>query len=193
MSALATPHVRTERLLLRPGTPADRTALIHFYARSWAKHLKPWSPVPACRDNDYAAMADESILRARTGLEAGTCCRMWAFDAAGAAVGAVSLNNIVRGSFSNADAGWWISADHLRQGFCTEMVRAALRLALTPGLGVELHRVQCGIIPRNVASLGVAAKVGFRREGLALHYLRIADNWEDHIIFARTVEDGPLQ
>ncbi len=147
--------------------------------------------MPQCAPNDFAAMSKESILRAREGIETGTACRLTAFDSQGTVVGAVSLNNIVRGSFLNTDAGWWISANHLRQGFATEAVRAALRYALTASpAGLGLHRVQCGIIPRNTASLGVARKVGLRQEGVALRYLRIADVWEDHLIFARTVEDA---
>jgi ribosomal-protein-alanine N-acetyltransferase len=136
-------------------------------------------------------MANESILRAREGLAAGTACRLTAFDQRGIVVGAVSLNNIIRGSFMNTDAGWWTSADHLRQGIATEAVRAALHFALSPWpVGLGLHRVQCGIIPRNTPSLGVARNVGLRQEGVALRYLRIADVWEDHLVFARTVEDA---
>ena len=52
-----------------------------------------------------------------------------------------------------------------------------------------LHRVQANIIPRNVASVRVAEKAGLRREGLALRYLRINGAWEDHAMYARTLED----
>jgi len=55
----------------------------------------------------------------------------------------------------------------------------------------ELHRVQAAVIPRNTASLAVVRRVGLRPEGTALRYLRIAGLWEDHEIFAATLEDGP--
>ena len=45
-------------------------------------------------------------------------------------------------------------------------------------------------MPRNAASIRVLEKNGFRREGVAPSYLRINGTWEDHIIFARTVEDS---
>ena len=45
------------------------------------------------------------------------------------------------------------------------------------------------MIPRNAASIRVLEKVGFREEGLALRYLRIAGVWEDHRLFALTTED----
>jgi ribosomal-protein-alanine N-acetyltransferase len=45
------------------------------------------------------------------------------------------------------------------------------------------------VIPRNVRSIRVVEKAGFRREGRALKYLNIAGAWEDHDIFALTLED----
>jgi ribosomal-protein-alanine N-acetyltransferase len=37
----------------------------------------------------------------------------------------------------------------------------------------------------------VLEKAGYRREGLSVRYLKIAGSWRDHLLFARTVEDGP--
>ena len=42
---------------------------------------------------------------------------------------------------------------------------------------------------KNPRSARVLEKAGFRREGLALHYLQVAGRWEDHDMFAITVED----
>jgi ribosomal-protein-alanine N-acetyltransferase len=52
-----------------------------------------------------------------------------------------------------------------------------------------LHRVQPAIIPRNQRSVGVAQRAGYRLEGRALHYLNINGVWEDHDIYALTLED----
>jgi ribosomal-protein-alanine N-acetyltransferase len=57
------------------------------------------------------------------------------------------------------------------------------------GSGLGLHRAQCGIIPSNAASLAVAERVGFRREGLARRYLKINARWQDHVLLAVTLED----
>ena len=35
----------------------------------------------------------------------------------------------------------------------------------------------------------LARSVGFRREGDALRYLHIAGEWQDHVMFAITVEE----
>ena len=54
-----------------------------------------------------------------------------------------------------------------------------------------LHRVQPAVMPRNAASQRVVEKAGFRHEGLAVRYLRIAGAWEDHDLYAITVEEHP--
>ena len=52
-----------------------------------------------------------------------------------------------------------------------------------------LHRVQPAIMPRNIRSRRVVEKCGFRQEGVAARYLRINGAWEDHLLYAMTVED----
>jgi ribosomal-protein-alanine N-acetyltransferase len=44
-------------------------------------------------------------------------------------------------------------------------------------------------MPANAASLRIAEKAGFRREGLASAYLKIAGAWEDHVMLATTREE----
>ena len=177
--------------MLRPIAEGDRAEFLRVHRASWESHLAPWSPVPpldAAGRPDFEAMFAQALTRSADGFAAGTGCRLLGFDSAGVLVGGFNLNNIVRGIFQNADAGWWVAADQTRNGYATEGVRALVRHALEPA-GLGLHRVQCGIIPQNEASLAVAARAGFRREGLAQRYLKINGAWEDHVIFALTAED----
>jgi ribosomal-protein-alanine N-acetyltransferase len=52
-----------------------------------------------------------------------------------------------------------------------------------------LHRLQIAIIPRNGASRRVVEKLKIRDEGVAVRYLEINGEWEDHIRFAITLEE----
>ena len=101
-------------------------------------------------------------------------------------VGRMSLGGILRGVFQNAYLGYWIDAEHQGHGLMTEAVQAGVDFAFREG---GLHRVQAAVMPRNVASVRVLEKVGFRREGYAERYLCIAGVWEDHLIFARTSDE----
>ena len=58
-----------------------------------------------------------------------------------------------------------------------------------PPTGIALHRVQANIIPNNAASVHVAQKCGFRLEGTAKRYLKIAGEWQDHAMYAKLAEE----
>lgn len=173
--------------MMRPLRETDRAEYLRVEGLSHA-HFAPWRPA---RDVSDAAAFEAEVIRTRQGILAGTEVRLGAFDLHdGGLVGLFSLSQIFRRSFSSCYAGWRVSLDRARQGYGAEGVTGLLDLAFNDqGCGLALHRVQANIIPRNTASLRLAERVGFRREGLALRYLRINGVWEDHVMFARTAEE----
>jgi ribosomal-protein-alanine N-acetyltransferase len=101
-------------------------------------------------------------------------------------IGRLSLTHVARGAWQNAHLGYWIDQGHQGKGLMTEAVQGAVDWAFST---LRLHRVQAAVMPRNPASLRVLDKAGFRREGISPRFLQIAGRWEDHVIFARTLED----
>jgi [ribosomal protein S5]-alanine N-acetyltransferase len=155
--------------------------------RANREHTKPWDPA---RDESFYTEAGQR-------LELDLDQRSWAAGSAYAfavldteradrLIGRVALSNVVRGPWQNATLGYWIAAEALGRGHATRAVRLVLRFAFEHA---GLHRVQPAIIPRNVRSVRVAEKAGFRLEGRALRYLKINGTWEDHDVYALTVED----
>jgi ribosomal-protein-alanine N-acetyltransferase len=49
------------------------------------------------------------------------------------------------------------------------------------------------IIPRNSASRRVAEKLDLRNEGIALGFLEINGQWEDHVRYAMTSEEWAVR
>jgi ribosomal-protein-alanine N-acetyltransferase len=168
---------------IRPLELGDADALLAV-RRSSRAHLEPWEPE---RDPSFYTREgqEELVARAVAAHEAG---RTLAFvvEAEGRVVGAVNLSEVIRGVFQNAHLGYWIDGACVGRGYATEAVRQAVAYAFGEA---RLHRVQAAVIPRNVASLRVLEKVGFREEGLARRYLRIAGVWEDHLLHAVTAEE----
>lgn len=101
-------------------------------------------------------------------------------------MGRIGLSGVVRGAFQNAFLGYWMANEWAGTGLMTEAVNLTVDFAFR---ALHLHRVQAAVMPRNLASLRVLEKIGFRREGLAERYLKIAGVWEDHIIFATTADE----
>lgn len=98
----------------------------------------------------------------------------------------MNLSNVVRGAWGNCTIGYFVDHGRNGLGYATEAVGLAVRFAFDHA---GLHRVQAAVMPRNVRSIRVVEKNGFRYEGLARRYLQIDGRWEDHNIYAITVED----
>lgn len=173
------------RLTLRAMQSSDRDEYIRVCALSEAL-VAPWSPRRPEGDT-WAALFERQLQRAAEG----TAWKGIGVLDDGRIGGLFNLNEIVRGPFQNAYAGWSVNAEVAGRGLATEGVRQLLAFAFAPAPdGLGLHRVQANIVPRNAASARVAEKAGFRLEGLARNYLFIAGVWEDHLMYARTTEEG---
>ena len=188
MSSLGSVTHRTERLLLRALAESDVDEFVRVVDVSRGE-WEPWTPA---REPEISGreLFQRELARGANGVKAGTHLRLAGFEEDGSLVGLFALNEIVRGVFQSAYASWQVSADRTGRGFGTEGVSGLLDVAFDrPPLGLGLHRVQANIMPANEASLRIAEKVGFREEGFGLKYLQIAGRWEDHVMFALTVED----
>jgi [ribosomal protein S5]-alanine N-acetyltransferase len=104
----------------------------------------------------------------------------------GAMVGTISLTNILRGPLQSASLGYWVARQHNGSGFATSAVSAVLRHAFER---MQLHRVEAGTLPDNVASQKVLLRNGFREIGTARRYLYLGGRWCDHKLFERLADD----
>lgn len=180
-----TVRVEGPRIALRAPRVGDAERLIEVRKRSWS-FLAPWMPVPS-PDAEDARANRRQILQQRRDWRADRAYPFFVVDkTSDLVIGRVAFGEVVRGVFQNAYLGYWIDVLHARQGLMHEAVRLALAVAFGP---LGLHRVQAAIIPRNAPSQALARKLGFRLEGRAERYLRIAGIWEDHLLFALTSEE----
>ena len=187
--------VRLERgdTAIRPFVRSDLEALLEL-RRSNREFMAPFEAVRSDAFFTRAGQAREIALDA----EAWTAGAGYAFavlalppedeDHGGPErlVGRIALSNVVRGPWQNATVGYWIDVGAGGRGHATDALRLTCRFAFEH---LGLHRVQPAIMPRNRRSQRVVEKVGFRHEGTALGYLKIAGTWEDHHIYALTREE----
>ena len=179
-------EIQTERMRLRALTEADRTEFVRVHHVSDA-HFRPWLPE---RDGSLEELFDRELEKIRRP----DVHVRWAGELAdGRLVGLFSLSEIVRGVFQNAYASWAVSAEVTGQGYATEGMWALLDLAFSEDGGLGLHRVQATIVPENVQSTRLAERLGMRREGRSERYLKIAGQWRDHWMYAKTVEEHTLR
>jgi [ribosomal protein S5]-alanine N-acetyltransferase len=170
------------RVYLRRPTPRDEHEYLMLRRRS-AAFLKRWEPAPP-RGRRAATLFDAWLRSRRNGRhEKLLICRR----EDGAILGAINLNEIVRGPSQSCFLGYWIGASHARQGYMTEALQLALRHAFGT---LRLHRVEANILPVNRPSLALVKRAGFRREGYSPRYLKIAGRWADHERWALLSDRG---
>lgn len=98
----------------------------------------------------------------------------------GQVAGRVTLNDIVWGPFLSCHLGYWVSGDQNGRGLATAAVRHMTEVAFGE---LGLHRIQAGTLLHNTGSQRVLERNGFQRFGLAPQYLRIAGQWQDHVLY----------
>jgi RimJ/RimL family protein N-acetyltransferase len=96
--------------------------------------------------------------------------------------GTLSLSNLIRGPLLSATLGLWLDAEVRGRG----IGRRAIALGCHAAFGeLHLHRVDAGVQPTNLASLGALRANGFTEIGLARRYLLIGGQWTDHLLLER--------
>jgi ribosomal-protein-alanine N-acetyltransferase len=184
------PPVRLARgaVYLRPPLVSDWEEWAKLREAS-AAFLTPWEPlwpVDALSKPSY----QHRLRRQLSEWRAGEGYHFLIFrEADDALLGGLSLTNVRRGVAQTAVLGYWVGEAFARRGVMSDAVKAALAFAFGE---LELHRVEAACLPRNAASRGLLEKLGFRHEGNARAYLRIAGRWEDHLLFAMLAEEMPL-
>lgn len=162
--------------LLRPG---DGAALADAYSRN-REHLAPWEPART----EAFFTAERQTAQVLAGLREHEAGRQWplVLERSGEIVGRVNVNDVVGGVFQNGHLGYWVDAGLAGRGVMSAAVHATVALARDD---LELHRLQAATLPHNTASQRVLERAGFERIGLAPQYLRIAGEWQDHLLFQR--------
>lgn len=178
-------EIRTERMHLRPLVEADRVEFVRVHTAG-AEFFRRWFPA---REKPLEEIFEEDVEKSR---REDRYLRLVGETAEGHLAGFFNLNEIVRGVFQNAYVSWSVAAELAGQGYGTEGTWGLFDLAFWER-GFALHRVQANIIPSNEASLRLAEKVGMRREGLAERYLKIAGQWQDHVMYAKTAEEHEVR
>jgi ribosomal-protein-alanine N-acetyltransferase len=156
----------------------DARALAALVTRN-REFLAPWEPE---RDDSYFTVnrQQQIIARELDAYDYGSIVPMVITDEAGHVAGRISINGISRGSFLSASIGYWVSQEVNGRGLATAAVGEAIGIAFGR---IGLHRLQAETLLHNTASQRVLTRNGFRPFGVAPSYLRIAGQWQDHILF----------
>jgi ribosomal-protein-alanine N-acetyltransferase len=178
---VASPILQTERLILRPPTPADAPAIVEYYTRN-AEFLAPWEPSKP-RDFYTVPFWERQARDIQREFEHGSAVRFFLFPSTGdtRVIGYVSYTQIVRRAAQYCVLGYSLGADCEGHGLMTEALRESIRWVFQD---LGLHRISANYMPHNRRSGNVLRRLGFAVEGYARDYLFINGRWEDHVLAA---------
>jgi [ribosomal protein S5]-alanine N-acetyltransferase len=149
-----------------------------------ARFLKPWEP--EWQADELTAVSFRLRMRHYRELRAADTGYPYFIFASrdGAFLGAATLHHVRRGVAQSATLGYWVGEAHVRQA----VMKRALAALLPHAHGaLKLHRIEAACLPRNEASIRLLERSGFAREGFAKSYLKIAGQWEDHILWSHMI------
>lgn len=178
--------VRTDRLILRPWTPADADAIFPIVSDPEFPRLMSWRAHASIEETLAFVAATQRGLAEDTQLA-------WAIERGGRPVGCISLDDLTwvlrAWRLDRAEIGYWLAPDQWGQGVMTEAGRAAMRFSFET---LGLHKLEIGCLAENDRSRRVIEKCGFRfigrreedvwRDGAwhaALRYELTAGEWTD--------------
>lgn len=178
---MALPRLQIARGVIRLPEPADAPKLLQYRLEN-REHLAPWEPL---RSAAYYTLEPcrRAVTDAREAARLDRDYPLLLFDSDEQEIrGSLTFSNVMRGPFQACLLGYGIGARWQGLGMMHEALEAALVWAFGE---LDLHRVMANHMPRNERSARLLARLGFEREGYARAYLKIAGQWEDHVLTAR--------
>lgn len=182
MEHKGTPTLETQRLLLRPFTPADLDSCLRNWAADPAVYRymsqEPQTPEEVAA---WLSGADEAYTSPDT--------YYWAVveKASGEVIGEIFVDDYgARNRWCELD--WKIGKAFWGQGYTTEAVNVLLPYLLDE---VGFHRVQAKCCVENQASERVMQKSSMTKDGILRGYFRGKDGqFKDVVMYAKLAEDG---
>jgi RimJ/RimL family protein N-acetyltransferase len=156
--------LQTQRLTLRPYSPADIPALVPLIGAREVAATTLRIPHPYTEE-----IAREFIALAERDQSSGQCARCAIIIRESAALcGGIGL--LIEADHCRAELGYWIGVPYWGKGYATE---AAMEMVKYGFETLGLQRIFASYVPRNIASGNVLRKIGMRHEGyLRSHILK---------------------
>jgi [ribosomal protein S5]-alanine N-acetyltransferase len=169
-----------DRLVLRYFEETDAEALLTLRKNN-KDFFQKFDPT---YDADYCTMDNvkKSISKWIKGKEKDKMYYFGVFRKdTGQLVGDISLFQVRRGPLERSYLGYSIDRDNNDKGYATEAVKLIVKFGFE---NLNLHRIEAGANPENIASMRVLEKSGFHKEGIERKGIKINGKWQDHQVFS---------
>lgn len=183
------PRVRfeTNRIIIRLANERDAEKLADYYSIN-RRFLISWEPT---RDKShYLASGWDHRLRYMGELHRQESAFHFILLTLteNEIIGVANFSNVIRGAFNACFLGYSVGEKWQGKGYMSEALTETLRYMQRQQ---GMHRIMANYMPHNLRSGRLLAKHGFEREDYAKNYLKINQEWRDHILTALITRDIP--
>jgi RimJ/RimL family protein N-acetyltransferase len=168
-------RITTARTLLRCWEPSDARAHLVAVEES-IDHVRPW--LPWARETPSLERQLGFLRASRAAFDRDEDYIYGVFSATGDVIGGSGLHT--RLGPGVLEIGYWIHSAWIGRGLATEITAALTRVAF------EIHgvdRVEIRVVPENLRSARVVAKLGFRHEATLRRRLPFGDERLDAMLW----------
>jgi len=178
-------ELATDRLMLRELHPHDAEAMFVYRADPEIMRYQGWEPESLDDVRTFIDDATNSVPYAP-----GTWRQLAiVLRSSGELIGDCGVH-VSENEPEQAEFGITVATPFQRQGYASETLRALLRITFER---LEKHRVYASVDPRNMASIALFARAGFRKEAHFIESLWLMGGWVDDVIFAMLAREWHAQ
>ncbi len=170
----------TSRLILKVLTPDYAQTVLNFYLQDKDLFEQYEADRPV---GFYTVSFQRNTLQAEYSLAMKfSAVRFYVFlkESPSTVIGTVCLYNISN-SFARCEIGYKFSSAYHHHGYAVEAVERCVDMAFAE-LGI--HRICAMVQKENMHSIHLLESLGFQKEGICRHYMRIKGKWIDHLQYS---------
>lgn len=155
--------------------------IISRYYQDNREHLKPWVPERSYNFDSIESWRSRIIeqVDAQDREEAAYFIAV----VSNTMVGSCNLTQIFQGAFKACYMGYSVAASSQGKGAAQQLCQYAISYAFQE---IGLHRIMANYMPHNNRSAKLLSRLGFVKEGVAKDYLKIAGQWQNHVLTSLT-------
>jgi len=168
--------IKTERLIIRLAEPEDAEGIFSYRSDLAENKYQGWLPDSVEEVRDYISNTPETI-------DIANVCFQFAIIL-------VDENRLIGDmgiSFTNynnmqAEIGCTLHKDYQKKGYATESLKGMVGFLFET---LNKHRIIASVDPRNIASIQLIERLGFRKEAHLKESYYLRGDWVDDIIYAK--------
>lgn len=167
--------IETKRTVLRPIDSKDNKQIFGYRSDSETNKYQGWIPKTLSEVNEFISKNSDEINKPETWFQL-----VITDKTTNEIIGDIGIHFIDSDNFQS-EIGCTLNKEYHGKGLATETLRATIDYLFNK---LDKHRIVTSIDPKNINSIKLVERLGFRKEGHFKERLLIDGKWVDDIIYA---------